>query len=84
MSQLDMFGSIEIGMQLRPVSTTGRDYNAIILNLGGLRFSCDLHDGQGGEAQIRIARRIAEAAGVEIQAIGGLRERLGNGGRADG
>ncbi|SFB19549.1 hypothetical protein [Azotobacter beijerinckii] len=84
MSQMDLFDSVDVSIQLRPVSTTGRDYNAIVMNVGGLRFSCDLHDGLGGDRQIQIAKRIAEAAGVEIQAHGGLGARLGRGGKSDG
>lgn len=84
MSQMDMFEAVDASIQLRPVSTTGRDYNAIIMTVGGLRFSCDLQGGLGGDRQIQIVQRIAEAAGVEIQAYGGLEGRLGKGGRADG
>lgn len=84
MSQIDMFDTIDFSIQLSQVSTASRDYNAIIMVIGGLRFSCDLQDGLGGERQIKIIRKIAESANVEIQAYGALKERFGNGERTDG
>lgn len=75
-SQLDLFGDEPVSVLLKRCATTSREYDAIVLVVAGLHFSCDLQAGEAGDRQLRIIRRLAGRAGIDISAHGSLQERL--------
>lgn len=51
-------------IQFRSQQVGARTYDAVILNVGGMRFSSDVNPGHSGDLVLRKARRLAEDAGV--------------------
>jgi len=76
MSQLDMFCEEPFNIQLKSMENAARRYDAIVMVVAGLHFSCDLHSGSGGDRQLRIISKLAERVGAEIAAHGELLGRL--------
>ncbi|MCJ0972703.1 hypothetical protein MST27_04895 [Pseudomonas sp. PS1] len=76
MSQLDMFCEQPFSILLKNKETATRRYDAIVLVISGLHFSCDLQSGASGERQLRIISSLAERAGAEVVAHGELLKRL--------
>ena len=76
MSQLDMFCEQPFSILLKNKETATRRYDAIVLVISGLHFSCDLQSGPSGDRQLRIIFSLAERVGAEVMAHGELLERL--------
>lgn len=76
MSQLEMFIEESFSIHLKNMETATRRYDAIVMVVSGLHFTCDLHAGSGGDRQLRIISKLAERAGSEVRAHGALLSRL--------
>ncbi|HCJ30634.1 MAG TPA: hypothetical protein DHV63_15415 [Pseudomonas sp.] len=76
MSQLEMFIEEPFSILLKNMETATRRYDAIVMVVSGLHFTCDLHAGPGGDRQLRIISKLAERAGSEVRAHGALLSRL--------
>lgn len=61
-------------VQIRRVSTTRREYDAIVVHLADLRLSADLVD----DRQIRLAHRLAHSHGTTLDVAPELQERVTN------
>lgn len=53
-------------IQLRSGQAGSQNYDAIVLQLGGIRFSSDVGQGLPGDLQIRKAMKIASESGVAL------------------
>lgn len=54
------------GIQIQRRQSAARTYDAIILKFNDMHFTKDLLSGEGGDRDIRRVKRMAEAAGIDV------------------
>lgn len=53
-------------IQFRSQQVGDKIYDAIVMHVGGLRFTSDVNHGHQGDLALRKARRIADESGISL------------------